>query len=79
MIEQKKVTVVTLKKMKKERRRIVALTAYDYFTSRLLNEAGVDLILIGDSLGMVVLGYENNGIFAFGLKKRRFRSIDIIE
>lgn len=59
MAEQKKVTVATLKKMKKKGRRIVALTAYDYFTSLLLNEAGVDLILIGDSLGMVVLGYEN--------------------
>ncbi len=59
MSEQKKVTVATLKMMKKEGRRIVTLTAYDYFTSRLLNEAGVDLILVGDSLGMVVLGYEN--------------------
>lgn len=59
MSEQKKVTVATLKKMKKEGRRIVVLTAYDYFTSRLLNEAGVDVILVGDSLGMVVLGYEN--------------------
>jgi len=59
MSEQKKVTVATLKKMKKEGRRIVVLTAYDYFTSRLLNEAGVDVILVGDSLGMVVLGYAN--------------------
>lgn len=38
---------------------IAALTAYDYPTARLLDEAGVDLILTGDSLGMVVLGYEN--------------------
>lgn len=42
---------------KKEGRRLVCLTAYDYPTARLLDESGVDLILVGDSLGMVVLGY----------------------
>src|SRR6267142_2037411 len=39
--------------------RITCLTAYDYPTARLLDEAGVDVILVGDSLGMVVLGQEN--------------------
>jgi 3-methyl-2-oxobutanoate hydroxymethyltransferase len=39
--------------------KIVCLTAYDYPTARILDEAGVDLVLVGDSLGMVVLGYEN--------------------
>lgn len=39
--------------------KITCLTAYDYPTARLLDEAGVDVILVGDSLGMVVLGHEN--------------------
>lgn len=59
MNELPKVTVATLKKKKERGEKIVTLTAYDYFTSRMMNEAGIDLILVGDSLGMVVLGYEN--------------------
>jgi len=44
---------------KREGRRIVAMTAYDVLFARLLEEAGVDLILVGDSLGQVVLGYDS--------------------
>ncbi len=59
MTAEQKVTVATLQRKKREGKKIATLTAYDYFTSRLLNEAGIDLILVGDSLGNVVLGYEN--------------------
>lgn len=52
-----KVTPDTLCAMKAARQRIAALTAYDYPMARLLDEAGVPVILVGDSLGMVVLGY----------------------
>src|SRR4051812_6494736 len=45
--------------MKRAGQRITALTAYDYPTARLLDESGVDVILVGDSVGMVVLGYED--------------------
>jgi 3-methyl-2-oxobutanoate hydroxymethyltransferase len=41
------------------RRKITCLTAYDFPTARLLDDAGVDILLVGDSLGMVVLGYDN--------------------
>src|SRR3954463_14283069 len=43
---------------KQQRRKISVLTAYDYTTARLLDEAGVDCLLVGDSLGMVVQGWE---------------------
>ena len=52
-----KVTPDTIRAMKGARQRIAALTAYDYPMARLLDEAAIPVILVGDSLGMVVLGY----------------------
>lgn len=54
-----KTTIPRLLKMKRGGERIGMLTAYDYPTARILDRAGVDVILVGDSLGMVVLGYES--------------------
>lgn len=55
----KKVTVDFFKKSKLEDKKISMLTAYDYSTAKLLDSAGVDALLVGDSLGMVMLGHEN--------------------
>ncbi len=54
-----KITPATLQAMKANGEKIAALTAYDYPMARLLDECGVPLLLVGDSLGMVVLGYPN--------------------
>ena len=54
-----RVTIGEIKEMKQRGDKIAMLTAYDYSTARLLDEAGVALILVGDSLGMVMLGYES--------------------
>jgi len=53
-----RITTTHLMKMKKKAEKIVMITAYDYPAAGLVDEAGVDAILVGDSLGMVVLGYE---------------------
>ncbi len=53
-----RVTTSTIKAMKRRGEKIVMLTAYDYPTARLVEEAGVPMILVGDTLGMVVLGYD---------------------
>jgi 3-methyl-2-oxobutanoate hydroxymethyltransferase len=59
MSPQKKVRVQTLLEKKQAGEKIVAVTAYDYPTALLVDEAGVDMVLVGDSVGNVVLGYES--------------------
>jgi 3-methyl-2-oxobutanoate hydroxymethyltransferase len=52
------VTTFTLKQYKEQKKKIVALTAYDYSTAQILDRSGIDVILVGDSLAMVVLGHK---------------------
>ncbi|MBE9501524.1 MAG: 3-methyl-2-oxobutanoate hydroxymethyltransferase [Dehalococcoidia bacterium] len=54
-----RITITDLQEMKQKGEKIPMLTAYDYSTAKLVDEAGVPLILVGDSLGMVILGYES--------------------
>ncbi|MDY6853698.1 MAG: 3-methyl-2-oxobutanoate hydroxymethyltransferase [Thermodesulfobacteriota bacterium] len=54
-----KMTILDLQRMKYERKKITMLTAYDYPTARILDSCGVDIILVGDSVGNVILGEEN--------------------
>jgi 3-methyl-2-oxobutanoate hydroxymethyltransferase len=54
-----KITTAVIKDMKTKNQKVTMLTAYDYGTAAVVDEAGIDIILVGDSLGMVVLGYES--------------------
>lgn len=59
MDEQTAITLATLREMKTRRQRIACLTAYDASFAGLLDEAGVDVLLVGDSLGMVIQGHDS--------------------
>ena len=54
-----RITITDIKEIKQKKEKIPMLTAYDYVTAKMVDEAGVPLILVGDSLGMVMLGYES--------------------
>jgi 3-methyl-2-oxobutanoate hydroxymethyltransferase len=56
---ENKITILDFKRKKEAGEKITMLTAYDYPMARIIDRAGVDSILVGDSVGMVVLGYEN--------------------
>lgn len=54
-----RVSITAIKEMKQKGEKITMLTSYDYATAKIVDEVGIPLILVGDSLGMVVLGYES--------------------
>src|SRR5262245_65099632 len=58
-VPRQKITAASLREKKLHHDPITCLTAYDYASARLVDEAGIDIVLVGDSLAMAVLGYEN--------------------
>ena len=52
-------SVQDIRNMKKEKKKISVITSYDYTLASLCDKAGIDILLVGDSAGMVMLGYEN--------------------
>src|SRR5438874_777284 len=63
------------REMKRRGEKVTALTAYDYPTARLLDESGINVILVGDSLGMVVLGYEDTTLVTLEEMLRHTRAV----
>jgi 3-methyl-2-oxobutanoate hydroxymethyltransferase len=70
-----KITAGMLRAMKQRGERIPALTAYDYPTARLLDEAGIPFLLVGDSLGMVVLGYPDTTLVTMEEMEHHVRAV----
>jgi len=70
-----KITPEMLRRMKRRGERIAALTAYDYPTARLLDEAGIPFILVGDSLGMVTLGYPDTTLVTMEEMEHHVRAV----
>ena len=58
MADKKKMTIADFKKFKEEGRKFSYVTAYDYTTASIVNDSEVEIILVGDSLGMIMLGYK---------------------
>ncbi|HMB15355.1 MAG TPA: 3-methyl-2-oxobutanoate hydroxymethyltransferase, partial [Pelovirga sp.] len=56
---QKRKTILDITRMKQDKNKVAVLTAYDYPFARLMDEVGIDIILVGDSVGSVVSGYDN--------------------
>src|SRR5437667_7608059 len=56
---RQKITIANLREKKLRHEPITCLTAYDYSSARLVDEAGIDMVLVGDSLAMTMLGHEN--------------------
>jgi 3-methyl-2-oxobutanoate hydroxymethyltransferase len=73
--ERRKVTPADFVKAKKRGHRIVMVTAYDYYQARMADEAGVDGILVGDSLGMVVMGFSSTIPVTVGMIAHHLRAV----
>lgn len=73
--EKRKVTPADFVKAKKRGHRIVMVTAYDYYQARMADEAGVDGILVGDSLGMVVMGFSSTIPVTVGMIAHHLRAV----
>ena len=56
-MDKKKISVLDFQRFKDEGRRFAYVTAYDYTTASIVDESDVEVILVGDSLGMIMLGY----------------------
>ena len=69
-----KVTPAQIRAMKQAGQKVAALTAYDYPTTKILDEAGLPLILVGDSLGMVVLGYPDTTLVTMAEMEHHVRA-----